>query len=288
MPLSRSVSGLALGLLASACASEAPSAPSEEQARSYSVVAVDRNDPASSDSPGSASAVARFISLPAFAPTGRALQAAGAALGLPAVDTCQGSDAPDLEPPPATQDPVELMEAGDVAIDAAGTVTPLVPHAFPSVGTFASGVLYATRDRASSALPAGVTYAVTTSGSPQLGPIRLVSEAPQVPSQITVSSVALKDVTDVHTMRPIELSWQPGTPGDIVYAELLAYDGSPSVVCAFRDDTGTGSVAADTFTGTGGGRLAVHRLRVQQFDPGSPKSELRFDFQVGTPVEYSK
>lgn len=284
----RSATGLALGLLAFACASEAPSAPSEEQARSYSVVSVDRNDPASSDSAGSASAVARFISLPAFAPTSRALQVAGAALGLPAVDTCQGSDAPDLEPPPATQEPVELMEAGDVTIDAAGTVTPLVPHAFPSVGTFASGVLYATRDRASSALPAGVPYAVTTSGSPQLGPIRLIAEAPQVPGQITVSSVVLKDVTDVHTAKPIELSWQPGAAGDVVYAELLAYDGSPSVVCAFRDDAGAGSIAADAFVGAGAGRLALHRLRVQQFDPGNPKSELRFDFQVGTSVEYSK
>lgn len=288
MPFSRSVSGLALGLFAFACASEAPTAPSEEQARSYSVISVDRNDPASTDSAGSASAVARFISLPAFASTARALQVAGAALDLPAVDTCQGSDAPDLAPPPAKQDPLELMEAGDVTIDAAGTVTPLVPHAFPSVGTFASGVLYATRDRASSALPAGVTYSVAASGSPQLGPIRLVAEAPQVPSQISVSSVALKDVTEIHTAKPIELSWQAGALGDVVYAELLADDGSPSMVCAFRDDAGAGSVPADAFTGTGPGRLALHRLRVQRFEPGSPTSELRFDFQVGAPVEYAK
>lgn len=288
MPLSRSVPGLFLGLIALACANEAPTAPSDEQARSYSVVSVDRNDPVSAESPGSASAVARFISLPAFAPTARALQVAGASLGLPAVDTCQGSDATDPDPPAGSQEPVELMEAGDVTIDAAGTVTPLLPHAFPSVGTFASGVLYTTRDRASAALPAGVTYAVITSGSPQLGPIRLVAEAPQVPSQIAVSQVALRDVTEIHTSRPIELSWQAGSPGDVVYAELLSYDGSPSMVCAFRDEAGAGTVPEGAFTGAGSGRIGLHRLRVQQLDPAAPESELRFDFQVGAPVEFAK
>jgi hypothetical protein len=82
----------------------------------------------------------------------------------------------------------------------------------------------------------------------------------------------------------VELSWTPGEAGDTVYAELLAYDGSPSVVCTFHDDAGAGVVPEGTFTGAGAGRLALHRLRARSFEA----SEMRFDFQVGAPVEFAK
>jgi hypothetical protein len=279
--------GLVLGLLATACASGAPSAPTEEQARSYAVVSVERTDPASGDATGNASAVARFISVPAYSEASRALQVAGVALALPAMGTCQSSDShEDLEPPPASQDPVELVEAGDVTIDVAGTVTPLVPHAFPSVGTFASGVLYSTRDRESAALPSGVPYVVGASGSTSLSALHLAVDAPHAPTGITVSGTALKDLGDLFSAHALELSWQPGDPGDVVYVELMAYDGSPSLTCTFADERGAGTVPSDTFTGLGGGRIAVHRLGVRR--GSGADNEVRFDFQVGAAVEFVK
>ena len=46
-----------------------------------------------------------------------------------------------------------------------------------------------------------------------------------------------------------------------MYVELLAYDGSPSIICTFHDETGQGTIAAETFNGVGTGRLALHRVR---------------------------
>jgi hypothetical protein len=43
-------------------------------------------------------------------------------------------------------------------------------------------------------------------------------------------------------------------------------------------------VPEGTFTGAGAGRLALHRLRARSFEA----SEMRFDFQVGAPVEFAK
>jgi len=279
---------LGVGLLAFACANEPPTTGSDtERSKPLALVTVDRSDPATADAQGNASAVARFLSVPAFSDPSRTLSAAGAVLDLPAPDTCQGSDSQDgIEPAQAT---VELLEAGDVTLAAPGSSTPLVPHAFPTVGGFASGVLYTTRDRASDALPSDSPYTVSTTGSASVPPIRAIAEAPRVPSGIEVDRVALGDVTEVHTGRTVELRWAPGDDTDVVYAELLAYDGSPSVVCTFRDEAGTGAVPAEAFTGTGTGRLALHRLRTRHIDGGAaPSSEMRFDFQVGTSVDFVK
>ena len=230
------------------------------------------------------------MSVPASSDPTRALSAAGATLDLPLVDTCQGSDAQDeLEPPPPSQGSVEFLEAGDVAITASGSVTPLVPHAFPTVGGFASGVLYTTRDRASSSLPSAVPYSVATTGSASMPALHAVADAPKAPATIQLGGVALGEVIQVHTGQPLELTWTPGEPTDIVYAELLAYDGTPSVVCTLRDESGSGTVAADAFVGTGTGRVALHRVRSRHFDGGAaPSGEVRFDFQVGASVDFAK
>lgn len=280
----------AAGLAAMACANEPPTGSTEvDHPKTHAVVTVDRNDPAA-DAPGSASAIARFVSVPAFSDPNRVLLAAGATIELPLPETCRSSDAQDdLEPPAPSQGPVEFVEAGDVAISAAGIQTPLVPHVFPTVGAFASGVLYTTRDRASSALPSAVPYLVAVTGSPSVGALRLTTDAPHAPAGILVAEAPLREVSEVHTGHSIELTWNPGEASDVVYVELLAYDGSPSVLCTFRDEAGSGTVSADTFTGAGAGRLAVHRLRARHFDAsGMPPSEVRFDFQVGAAVEFVK
>lgn len=286
----RSIPGLAMALLAVACASEEPVTQSEEAQRTFSVISVDRNDPASVESQGSASGVARFISLPAYAETTRALELSGAALEIPAVDTCENSDDRQDLGASSAMDSIELVEAGDVTIDAAGITTPLVPHAFPSVGSFASGVLYATRDRMSSALPSAVAYGITATGSSQLAPLHLAAEAPEVLSQVTVAGGALGDAIRLESSGAIDLTWQPGEQGDFVYVELLGSDGSPSVTCTFRDEAGAGTVPEGTFLGVGPGRLSIHRLRILQPDDGTPllSSELRFDFQVGASVEFAR
>jgi hypothetical protein len=281
---------LCVGLAAFACANEPPTSGTDgDRGKTLALVTVDRSEALTSDAAGSASAVARFLSVPAFSDPVRTLSAAGAMLDLPAVDTCVAADPQDeLEPAPA-QGTVELLEAGDVSVAVAESVTPLVPHAFPTVGGFASGVLYTTRDRASSALPSATQYTISTTGSAAVPALHVVADAPRSPANVLIGGVALADVTDVHTHRTVDLSWTPGDEADVVYAELFAYDGSPSVVCTFRDEAGAGAIPADTFAGAGTGRVALHRFRSRRFDGGSaPSGETRFDFQVGVSVEFAK
>jgi hypothetical protein len=273
-----------------ACATEAPAVVGDgEPARTHAVLSVEHSEPAAADTTGSASAIARFVNLPAVSDPGRILSAAGATLDLPAVDTCLPSGSQgELEPPLPSQGGVEFVEAGDVNLTAGEAVTPLVPHAFPTVGGFASGVLYTTRDRTSEALPTAVPYLLSVTGSSSVAPLRVAVDAPRTPVGVTIAGVALADVTELHTGAATVVSWAPGESGDSVYAELLAYDGSPSVLCTFRDEAGAGTVPAEAFAGTGAGRLALHRVRSRHVESAvGPSSEIRFDFQVGSAIEFS-
>ncbi|HVU03336.1 MAG TPA: hypothetical protein VHE30_16365 [Polyangiaceae bacterium] len=281
---------LAGSAAAFACANEPPTSSSDgDPAKTHVVVSVDRTD-SSSDAPGSASAMARFVSVPAFSDASRVLTAAGATLDLPAADTCQTSGGQeDLEPPLPSQGPVELLEAGDVAITAGDSTTPLVPHAFPTVGGFASGVLYATKDRTEGALPSAVPYAIQTTGSDTVPALHLVAEAPRTPTNVSMSGTTLRETTEAHTARPMDFTWLPGDAGDLVYVELLAYDGSASVLCTFRDEAGTGTIPANAFQGTGSGRIAVHRQRSRHVETVTGQAaEIHFDFQVGVSLDFAK
>jgi hypothetical protein len=288
---SRAWLALALGLSAVGCGGFEPPVPSgSEQGKAYAFITVDRSDPALPDAERSASAIARFVTVPAYSDPRRALIAAGASVDVvPPVDTCQVSGGQEeIEPPLPTQGPVEFLEAGDVSISASGSVTPLVPHAFPTVGGFASGVLYTTRDR-SGALPSAVPYVVSASGSSSVSGLHAVADAPASPDDVRLGGSLLGESAEVHTGRAIEVTWTAGKGTDLVYAELLAFDGSPSVLCTFHDEAGSGVIPAETFSGTGGGRIALHRVRTRHFEgTASPAGDVRFDFQVDAPVEYAK
>jgi hypothetical protein len=282
---------LCLGVVAVACANEPPTVVGDDEpAKTHAVLSVERTDPAVTDAHGSASAVARFVSLPAVTDANRVLSAAGVMLDLPPLDTCQPSGSQtELEPPLPSQGGLEFVEAGDVSISALNAVTPLVPHAFPTVGGFASGVLYTTRDRASSALPAAVPYVLSATGSQSVPALHALIDAPKAPASVVVAGTTLGELAEFHTGSATVLTWAAGDPADSIYAELLAYDGSPSVLCSFRDDSGAGMIPADAFAGTGTGRIALHRVRSRHLESkSSPSSDVRFDFQVGSAVDFSR
>lgn len=280
---------LLLGATAFACANEAPTVvDGGEKAKTLALITVDRSDPTALGTQGSASAIARFVSVPEFADTSRLLVASGALSELPALGSCQGELPDELEGAAALLGPVEFVEAGEVSLAVSGVTTPLVPHAFPAVGSFASGVLYTTRDRASSALPSDVPYLVSVSGSPAMPSFHAEVEAPAVPSHVRIGGAELGELDVIRADRPIEITWERGAASDIVYVELLAYDGSPTATCAFADVRGQGAVTPGAFAGSGAGRIAVHRLRQRHIGAAGGEGEIRFDFQVGAAVEFSR
>lgn len=256
----------------------------------HALISIQRNASPDGQSAPRASAVAGFVRMPADIDAQSVLSLVGLGLELPAPGNCTrrltGND-PSL--PLSSVDHVDLLEAGEVSLDVAGTTTTLAPRAFPTITDRISGVLYTTRDRSADPLPAGVRYTVHTSGSLGLSPVVVSSKAPDRLANVTVDGAPFAGATTVSTSQPLDLTWSIGRPGDLVYVELSKSDGTASAVCTFRDEAGEGTVPAGTFTALGSGRLAIHRLHTSEFaSAGIDSGELRFDFDLAQNVTYGE
>jgi hypothetical protein len=171
----------------------------------------------------------------------------------------------------------------------------LAPHAFPSVSSFISGVVYTSRDRASAALPSGVGYEISISGSAELPAFRLLAEAPRQLTQVTVGGEPLLTLSEVNTQSPLDLTWGVGQAGDLVVVELQANAESSSVVrCAFADEVGAGSIPMEWLPSVeGAGQVTLHRQRTQQTvrTPQAERAQLiavSFDFETNRAIEFVK
>jgi hypothetical protein len=196
---------------------------------------------------------------------------------------------------------IQLLDVGEVVLlplPADGANAPrvsLAPHAFPSVSSFISGVVYTSRDRAADALPSGVRYEISVSGSAELPGFRLQAEAPQPLSQITVGGEPLASLSNVDTQSPLDATWAVGQAGDVVVLELGTVAKGDSVVrCAFADESGTGTVPLEWLNEiTGEGHVTLHRQRTQQTlhavgDSPTSLIQVGFDFETSRAVEFVK
>jgi hypothetical protein len=265
-------------------------------------VMISRSTVASADAT-SAHAMAHFAV--ASRADNRTLVAAGLQTRTPSVGTCEGLVDPSSES--FTEfDEVQLLDVGEVSIQpldasdnlgnrGATQAISLAPHAFPSISSFASGVMYTSRDREAATFPSGLTYRVAVSGSDEVGGFRLEATAPKQLMNITLSGEPLSLVTEITKQEPLDVTWSVGAPGDVVVVELVdASDSYAFVRCAFADETGAGSIPAERMTGLlGKGDVVLHRYRSLQAplsDEVAPDSEVRllFDFETGTSVDFRR
>lgn len=279
----------AVAALSAACSVTPESYATDEDAGSTQVVvAIARQE--SFVGRTRADALAGFLRLPASADRQAALELAGLGVQLPELGHCwqgeQGRSSTALEEVPA----FELLEAGRVRVVAdGGEPHELAPHAFPSVADFISGVLYASRERSGEGLPAGELYRLETDGG-AVGALTLEQAAPRVPSDVTLNGIPLDSVEHLRTDEPLDLIWSGSShPNDRVYVELTSAGSSRSLLCAFEDAAGAGTLSLAGFTPRGSAQLSLHRLRVTW--PSSPGAtvdqiELRFDFSVARSVEF--
>jgi hypothetical protein len=253
----------------------------------HALVVVERSASAASAEP-KAGAVAGFVRMPASVDASEVMKLVGLGLELPALGQCaEGERGRDPTTALAPLGQVELLEAGDVQLTTAWTTASLTPRAFPTVTDLISGVVYTARDRAAEPLPSGATYDIRATGGLHVPPLTLRAEAPAALAGVAVSGTALEDLATLSTAAPLDLTWAVGSSGDVVYVELTSTDGAPSVVCAFRDELGTGTIPASMFMGSGEGRISFHRLRTQAFTrPSIDRGELRFDFELGQTVTF--
>jgi hypothetical protein len=275
---------LGLGVFALGCAADVVGDQETAQSEvTHAVVVVERSADADEPETVKAEAFAGFLSLPADLEPNAVLPIAGLTLDLPAAGACKDADDDSAPVPAVGLARAELVDAGEVTLVAGGVVTTLAPRAFPSAADGISGVVYTTRDRAAEPLPAASRYTVATSGSAALEPISVDLPAPAALAGVTVMGEPLSNGATIAGAHALELRWNAGAAGDIVYATLETDDST--TLCSFRDDGGRGALPASALPRAGSASLSVHRLRTTSFaSVGLGRGELRFDFEVSGSV----
>jgi len=276
---------LGLGMFAVGCGFETADDPETAQIEvTHAVVVIERSAEADELDAVKAEAFAGFLNFSAELEPSAVLPIAGLSLDLPAIDACKNLDDDPTATAPEGLVRAELLDAGEVTLAAGGVVTTLAPRAFPNAADGISGVVYTTRDRAAEPLPAASRYTVATSGSAALDPISVELPAPAALSAVTLMGTPLSDGATVPVARALDLRWNAGAQGDIVYATLETDD--TSTLCAFRDDSGRGTLPATALPRAGSASLTVHRLRAMPFSSVGlvGRGELRFDFEISGSV----
>jgi len=278
--LSAAASVLGLGALALGCAVDTAADPETAQSGvTHAVVVVERSAAADAPEAVKAEAFAGFLSLPPELEPGAVLPIAGLALDLPAAGACKKAERDPKSVPAEELAEAELLDAGEVTLVAGGVVTTLAPRAFPSAADAISGVVYTTRDRAAEPLPAAARYTVATSGSADLEPVSVELPAPAALEGVLVMASPLGELATLRGAQPIDLRWNAGAPGDIVYLTLET--DTFSTRCAYRDESGRGTIPASALPPSGSASFSLHRLRTTPFTSAGLRSgELRFDFEI--------
>jgi hypothetical protein len=244
----------------------------------------------------------------------RLLEVAGLVRAIPEIGQCrQGVSTAGQASDPHTQSgdtgsvletsdgDFELLEAGTVQLFPGNqSVVTLAPRAFPGVSNFNSGVVYTTRDRSAS-LPSGLDYRVEISGSSRIAAMTIHGVAPRQLDHVTLNGSPLHQVDTLGVLRPQDLTWDVGAPGDVVYVDFTTDDATESVRCAYADEAGAGTVPAATLSQLrGAGHVTLHRLRRVRTTPEPStlapsgagmlpqRAELRFDFELGRKVRFGE
>jgi len=286
----------------SACGA-ASETPTEDSASLEAVLSIERIEDASreDDSP-SASAMAQFVILPSEADVHDTLGAAGLRSQLPEHAGCAevlGADRPGSDGAIRYEllQPLELLEAGDVSVQADDMVTRLALNLFPPSGS-ASGVIYTTPDQSAVPLPPDASYSIRATGSGVIPPLTIEGQAPRALADVTVGGLPLERALQLSAGQPLDFTWAEGAAGDRVYLELA--DAERSLACVFADEEGSGTLPGSLTARFGSGsvvRLSVHRVREavqpdesirldprgresQGFETLSLETTVRFDFEL--------
>jgi hypothetical protein len=255
----------------------------------HALISVERSTTVGELEAPRAAALAGFVRVPPIVDAKSVMNLVGLGLELPAAGQCaRATRGPDGTTPLAPLGRVEFLEAGDVTLNAGGSATVLAPRAFPTVTDLVSGVVYTTRDRSAEPLPAGERYALRTEGTLAIPPLSVSERAPAALEGVTIGGLPLAEVSSIVATRPIDLTWNVGEAGDVVYVELSSGDGAASTVCTFRDEAGAGTVPPLSQDAVGAGTVELHRARSREFaGVGINRGELRFDFEIVTRVTFA-
>jgi len=273
----------AFGALAcSAQVEETTSASS--QSRLYARFVVSHTQSAGVASALQGDTVAGFVRIPNDVDSVEALQLLGLQPVLPEPGTCAPLQEGGPTPSQALQQ-LQLLDAGDVNLEAAQSRSSLAPRAFPGLLGGVSGVLYTSRERDAAEVPFDTEYKVTAAGAADVPAVTLNASAPQGLSEVRVQGSPLAELSRLRRGAPVDLTWAVGAPGDRLWLQLTDSKSGAAVLCTFEDAAGTGTVPASSVTFAGEGTLALHRYRtVKENLSDSAEALLAFDFSLSRNV----
>ena len=236
-----------------------------------------------------AHASAYFLRLQAGADPSLAARLVGATSILPALGQCETVGVlSDQAMPLATMGPVDLVDVGEVALEASGTRATFAARAFPDVADLVSGVVYTTRDLVADPLPDHGTYTFRTAGSSALPPMTFEARAPGPTTDIYVAGVPLRAETVALRRGDLSVRWDP-TPGtDHVYVELASTEDGPleRVRCSFAND-GEAVIAASALPRAATQSISIHLVRREGVAaPGLDGGWIRFDLATSGTLRF--
>jgi hypothetical protein len=224
-------------------------------------------------------ASAHFLRLQAGADESIAARLVGADLSLPEVGQCEPMEAlQNRAIPLASLGPVDLVDVGEVSLEADEVRATLAARAFPDVVDLVSGVVYTTRDQFAAPLPEGGRYVFRVAGSGAIAPLTLAATAPGGLEQLRVDGLALDTVPLSLPRGDISISWQ-ATGDDLVYVDLSSNDdGSLERVRCTLPEGGMATIAASALPHSTSQTIWVHKVRREALTgPGLDGGEVRFD-----------
>jgi hypothetical protein len=251
---------LALG---SGCSGTVASSTSPGNSSTVALLSVERS--ASASDPTAiprAHASAYFIRQPAGADSVLAAQLVGAALPLPAIDRCEATDGLFNQGLPlASLEPVDLVDVGEVSLEAGQTKETMAARAFPDVIDLVSGVVYTSRDQIADPLPDGERYVFRISGSPTFPRVALGATAPSPPADVRVAGVPLEGAAIAVDRRELALHWQAQAGNGVIYVDIVpTEDGAVDRVrCTFADD-GEATIPLAVLPHGATQTVAIHRV----------------------------
>jgi hypothetical protein len=227
-----------------------------------------------------ASAVARFVRMRSGAVDEDALRMVGATVDFPALGTCATAAALKR---PGTARAADLLDVGAMSLEANGVRTSLQTRQLPDVVDLLSGVVYATPAGNEAALPQSAVYVLRAAGAADLdvAPFAVTASAPAEPTTVRIGGQDTAEAAAITLAAgsSVEVTWEAGTPEDLVYFDVGGEPEPTAVRCLFTDSgraTLSSAAFADSWTT---GTIAIHRLHREPFRvKGIESGEVRFDF----------
>lgn len=201
-----------------------------------------------------ADALSVFVRFPDGAESPEVLSALGVHVRLPEAGVCSmdprlaRSPSPEALPSSAKVELVlaDLVSLGVESRGAAAERQLLVPHAFPTVGGTVGGALYTSRTRRAEDLPAGASYSLSVQGLADTAEnLKFSFRLPDRLKDVTVSGIALSDLSEVERGRPLDVTWTPDEAvGESEERRVVVEigDGTESARCVFPESDGSGTL----------------------------------------------